>query len=259
MSLIISGITLIIFQLIADMGNSNASSLNLIGFIAYCSVGIIGLILLIIGIRAKAKGKNATIIVHAANERKYTVLSYISATFVGIICLSDIIALFGDDFSQSLVFETIGSMLLLIYLIFYRGKKPSFLFPIAELCLGLSYIYGLFNLNTVYILSLENPSLYIIFSIAPRFISGVIYIILATVIYRESYTVSNIKILGSIVFALIMFVIIFWRLIVLGYFNLNIPSIILPLTIFLYTCVVPINNTPTTEEQSTTLKGDDNS
>ena len=258
MALIISGITLIIFQLIADVGNSNASSLNLIGFIAYCSVGIIGLIMLTIGLLPKTKLK-ATIILHQTYKKRYNVLSYIFAILVGIICFGYMNLLF-DEFSQYYLFLTISSLYLLIYLLFYRGKKPSSLFPIAMLFFGLSNIYGVLGWLPIVIIQSPSKDLFAhaIFRILFMFSSSVIYIILSIMIYKEKFAISRIKILGRIAFVL-MVIFIFRALIIDLWLHFNIEEIILPLTIFLYTCVVPINNTPTTEEQSITLKGGNNS
>ena len=120
MEFIISGSILIVLQFIADVGNSNGGLnffknvttfesfiYSFIAFTAYCSVGIIGLIIHIIGIKNKRKGKKATIILHKTNEKKYTVLSYVFATLVGIICFAYMIALF-DDISISFLFITIS-------------------------------------------------------------------------------------------------------------------------------------------------------
>lgn len=253
MELIITGCILIALQLIGDVGSLFAGGLNyftnvisfdvflyeLINFTAYSSIGILGVVFHIIGIKSYRKGGNATIILHKTDKKRYTVLSYIFAVLLGLTCLGYVEMICRDGFSQSGTFQLISLLFLLIYLLFYRNKKPTLLFSVALLLAGISYIYGLF-ISLPNLILLSGTSWYyryLVFSILPILATSIVYIIIAIMLYMEKFSTSCIKILGAIAFSLMMLKIFYGK----GVFCIDLGEIILPLTIFIYTCIVPIN------------------
>ncbi len=71
--------------------------------------------------------------------------------------------------------------------------------------IGSAYLYGLLSNLTWYIIylpDLDNYPAYVMMEIIPCLVAGILYIVIATMIYKEKFSVRAVKILGYIVFAM---------------------------------------------------------
>lgn len=251
MATTIIGIVLIAFQLIGDIGNLATKGLgfyNFPSFLGYSIVGIIGCIFLIIGIANIKKGRKATIVLHEGVKPSYTIISYFFPVVLGLFSFLFVIDIFKYFYASS-IFLSIGNILLFTYLLLQRSKKPTFLFSLSILLIGLYYIVGQFEtlINMLYFIGTEYFSR-IIFLKLIIVVASIIYIVIAIMLYREKFSIKCIKILGSAAFALLTLNEVFGSLITIGIFQFDLIDIILPLTIFIYTCIIPISNASTPQE-----------
>lgn len=270
MALGIVGVVLIVLQFIgcagaAKVGNSlppipnifNISNFeSFIGecatFIGYYLIGILGLIFIIIG----SKSKKPTIILHKTEKKRYTVLSYVFAVLLALSIALCIIMISSDiySFSPFALFSVLSSILLILYILFYRNKKPSFLFSVAILLAGIAYIFGLSTriLSLLHYLNSINAFRFIT-SFILQLVGGIIYIVLAVKLYKEKFSILSVKILGGVGFAVLNFMSValyLYNLISSGYSSITINiDDFLTLTIFIYTCIVPICNTPILDKE----------
>ena len=206
---IIAGIVLIILQLLSLIGKSSASvQMNeSIWFnIGYYGVGIAGVILLVFGLRALNKGLFSQLVLHRKTKKIHSITKWI------MFCISSLLfAMYTMAFFSNLPQISLWSLLLLfatlsfsIYLLLYAYKKPSCLFSTALIFTGAAYLYNLICAFP-YLLSLSYMNdfgLYMTFAIVPRFFTGILYIVIATMLYKECFSVKVIKVLGWTAFVL---------------------------------------------------------
>ncbi len=245
-------ILVMITQANVENNYAGSTTFNFSYYIGYFSTGIIGLVLLIFGCKAYNKGLRSEVILHTKTSKLNTVVKWISFPVCLLIAASYIISAiqYEEIFDIFTILMVCSTLSLSVYLIFYLHKRPSCLFSASLIFLGITYIYGICSNITFYILDLpeiDNYELYIVFGIIPRIVAGILYIVIATMLYKERFSVTCIKILGWTVLALELSNRILADILVFGnvsYFFYNITNLLLLLLviiIFLYTSVFKLD------------------
>ena len=245
-------ILVMITQANVENNYAGSTAFNFSYYIGYFSTGIIGLVLLIFGCKAYNKGLRSEVILHTKTSKLNTVVKWISIPVCLLIAASYIISAiqYEEIFDIFTILMVCSTLSLTAYLIFYLHKRPSCLFSASLIFLGITYIYGICSNITYYILDLpeiDNYELYIIFGLIPRIATGILYIVIATMLYKEHFSVKCIKILGWMVLALELSNRILSNLLVFGevsylFYNLtNLLLLMLVIIIFLYTSVFKLD------------------
>lgn len=208
---IVTGIVMILLQLISIAGqqssNSSITNPNLAFYIGLYSVGITGVILLIFGIRAYSKGLYSQNVLHRKSQKISSVVKWTSFSISALLVLYYLIYIVVNikDLSISTWLMFIGTSFFFTYSLFYMYKKPSCLFSGSLIFIGSAYLYGLLSNLTWYIFylsDLDNYPAYVMMELIPCFVAGILYIVIATMIYKEKFSIRVVKILGYIAFAM---------------------------------------------------------
>lgn len=243
---IILGIGLLCLQVASFAGNSNGGSIHteaslytLLYLIGYLFPGICGLVSLIFGIKAYRSGETANIILHRNKKKSHKIIKYI---FVSLLSFNLLIGLgiYISGFSVDLML-IVSVVLMLLYLLLYQNKKPSFLFSAAVVLAGIGSLYGVLS-------NLLDILVYKRITAIPYLAIGILYLLVGIMIYREKFSSKCIRVLGTTAFVLDMVMVIYYRSMFWAFIPF-LTDIILPSAIFVYTCIVPIYNTI---EQETT-------
>ena len=232
---IILGIVLICLQILSFIGGSNSISLGfdlftLFYLIGYLLPGVCGIVSLFCGYIAYCNGDTAKIILHTNTATHHTIIKRICISLLFVLLLYIVfINLIRDGFgvSLSLIFSLFAIVLMLLYLMLHQGKKPSFLFSAAVVLAGMSYVCGILSNMTV--------------AAIPYFAIGILYILIGVMLYKEKFLLNRIRVMGAIAFGLEMVMVIYYRLMYWAFIPFII-ALILPTTIFAYTCIVPVCN-----------------
>ena len=210
---IIAGSVMILLQLISmiALSSSDYYSLNAgynAGFNAgFYTTGIVGIVLLAFGISAYKKGLCSQLILHARSRKLHTVIKWVAfviTILLFVYYLITFITTFSDlnIYTFLMIFATLSFAL---YLLFYLYKKPCCLLSTSLIFIGIAYLYGLISNMTYYLLYLPEYDFYmimVIFRIIPKLIAGILYIVLASKLYKENFSIKVIKVIGWIAFAM---------------------------------------------------------
>lgn len=210
---IIAGSLMILLQLISmiALSSSDYYSLNAsynAGFNAgFYTTGIVGIVLLIFGISAYKKGLRSQLILHTRSRRLHTVIKWVAfviTILLFVYYLITFITTFSDlnIYMFLMIFATLSFAL---YLLFYLYKKPCCLLSTSLIFIGIAYLYGIISNMTYYLLYLSEYDFYmimVIFRIIPKLIAGILYIVLASKLFKENFSIKAIKIIGWITFAM---------------------------------------------------------
>lgn len=249
---IILGTSLVILQVLSLLGSSienityHFESLqNLLAFtIGYILPGVCGIISLALGIRAYMSGETIELILH--NRGKATkIFNYVLGSLMLLIMLLGAITAFESIQSITGVLYIYATLSMIVYLWFHQGKKPSSLYAASIIIIGCIFVLTpLINSRDIYALLIyaEKPeSTYILRSIAFTIACGVTNIVTGILLYRETFSVPLVKILGFVSF--VLFFIPEIETILDGSIYIDFYSIryLLHLTILIHTCFIPIH------------------
>ena len=250
---IIAGIVMIILQILAMIGQSsveNTYDTNIWSNIGFYSIGITGAILLFFGIRVSSDGLYSQLILHSKTKTIHTVIKWIMFSISALLFVFYVISFINSwsDFNIFTILMIFATLSFALYMLLYVYKKPCCLFSTALIFTGVAYLYGLISNLTYYILYLtdmDNYGMYVLFGIIPRFITGVLYIIIAVKLYKENFSVNLIRVLGWVAFALEFINRVLCDLIVFQNFYFydigGVLFILLTVGIVLYTSVFEMN------------------
>ena len=233
------------------------------------SLGIYGIILLCYGIGAYKTRERAKYILHTQKDRKYKIVKWF---FVVLLMLSLVyyIALIRFQFKYGYLiaftqlFSTYAPLLasivfLMVYLVFYIGKKPCCLLSISFLFAGYSYLATqILSFNNMILYNESYPYLFYgnLLSFVAETTVGILYTIMAVKLYKECRINKWIYIFGWASIALLFINTLGNNIIMYatGYLMFSASSIIaliiriatvmlLPISLFVYTCIIKVNLT----------------
>lgn len=235
------GATLLVLQILSLLGNAptNTAANNLAYYIGFFLPGICGALLLLFGIKAYQSGETAQIMLHNNHTKAHTVTKFIIIFLLTFKLLYEGYCCIAYDFDIYNIIYIIVSVLFIVYFVIYQGKKPSFLFASSTSLFGALHLYGLYSV-IVKVLVLWNISITpsIVLWWIVRFAMGMIYILIGAILYRESFNVLRIKVLGGVSFILAILIVIVSQI---GVSTIHLDDIFLPLTIFIYTSIIQLS------------------
>lgn len=252
---IISGSVMILLQLISmiALSSSDYYSLNAgynAGFNAgFYTTGIVGIVLLIFGVSAYKKGLRSQLILHTRSRKLHTVIKWVAfviTILLFVYYLITFITTFSDlnIYTFLMIFATLSFAL---YLLLYLYKKPCCLLSTSLIFIGIAYLYGLIS-NMTYYLFLPGYDFYmimVIFRIIPKLIAGIMYIVLASKLYKENFSIKVIKVIGWIAFAMEFSNLILYPILVGSsyyFYNMaNLFYVLFTISLLLYISVFKIN------------------
>ena len=225
-----------------------------------CSAGICGVLLLCYGIGAYRLRGRTKYILHPHKDKRFQIIKWFSVAFLTIYLISIIMSVRNIMmflFSPSALL--VGSLItLIVYLIFYIGKKPSYLLSSSLVLAGSAYIIGQSSISSSFVFYYNNYDfstfLVIILSFVLRLIVGILYIVMAVKLYRGDsknkwiYKTSWIPIFLLLIEAFLDITNVFitggWITFIDNSAELLlnfITRLLLPVILFVYTCVVEID------------------
>ena len=161
--------------------------------------GIVGLALLIFGVLAYRKGLYSKLVLHEGNSKFAKVMKWGGFAVSGLLML-----VYAVSNMRYLTFDALlpllGTVAFCVYSLEYMGKKPSCLFSAVLILIGVTYLYSLITNAYFYSLFVTMP--FVIMSIVPQLLAGILYIVIAVMIYWEKFPILVVKILGWVVLAL---------------------------------------------------------
>lgn len=202
---IISGIVLLVLQVLSIIGSAGANAGGNLGYyIGFYSPTIIGIALLVFGSRAYRNEIYSELVLHSKIHAVIKWVGFTVSTLLFIYYLLYFITnLSGFDIFS--LFNLFGTLAFSVYTLFYMCKKPSCLFSTTLVFVGVAYIYGIISNLSYYILYLPDADFfipYVFTGILPRLFAGILYIVVATIVFKENFSVNAVKVLGWIIFAL---------------------------------------------------------
>lgn len=256
---IVSGIVLIIMQILAIIGRAyaendvNAPTYAAASGVGFYMMGIVGIILVYFGKKAYNLGIYSEIILHTKPKKPLEALKYIALSLLLLPCLMYFRYFSISNISGILMICSILS--LAIYLLFYAYKKPSCLFSSSLIFVGLANFLALLTNTEFYysllVISDTDDILRLVLHTIPSLIASTLYIVIAVILYKEKFSPPTIRIMGCIVFGLEFLIGVFYDICVSQHFNYY--SIILnplPAIFFLYLSVFQLNNKVLPPEQT---------
>lgn len=257
---IVLGIVMIFSQIISFAGQDSIDFLVYesiwlnIGFvIGYFIVGIIGMVLLIFGARTYKKEICSQLVLHNNSKKKHFILKWVSFSFSALLFICYLLAMIFSEVSYGVlgILIVLSVLSYMLYSLFYMYKKPSTLFSTTLVFLGCSSLFSGANNYKNLILYFYSNNLYL-FSIfnycVPQIITGLLYISIAILIYREKFSVKAVKVLGWIVFAFEMYTRVISRLLEMFVLDvligISVEDILLTIFVvflFVFTSVFEIN------------------
>lgn len=210
---IVSGVVLIALQVLSAIGSKSANASvdgNLGYYIGYYSPTIIGVLLMAFGIRANYIGLETELVLHRNSKKTHTVVKWIGFALSVLLLLGNLYSIItdGPGFDIFTLLNLLGMLALSVYSLFYMYKKPSCLFSTAMIFVGSAYVYGVVSDIPYYIMYLSDTDYfipYLYMGILPRLITGILYIVAATILYKEDFSVKVVRVLGWTIFALEVF------------------------------------------------------
>ena len=250
---IISGIVLLAMEILTFTMPSPPSTnpnYNIGYYIGLYSPAILGITLLIFGGRAYSNGSYSKLILHENSKKIHTVMKWCGFALSTLLFLDHLLTFVASwrDLNVWTILNILGPLFFSVYALFYMYKRPSCLFSAALIFIGVSYIYGIINSIVYFIVYSPEADYfvsYVFTGILPRVAAGVLYIILASIIHKESFSVKMIRVLGWTVFALEILSRVVCNIIVLqsNYFMdlVEIMYLLFVTILMLYLCVFKVN------------------
>ncbi len=205
---IVSGIVLLVMQVLSIIGSSGTNAGDNLGYyIGFYFPAILGVILLALGSHTYQNVVYSELVLHTGRKNISSVVKWSGftvSTLLSVYYLIDFITNMSDFDIFSLI-NFFGTLAFSVYTLFYMYKKPSCLFSTTLILVGAVYIYGILSNLSYYILYLSDADFfipYLIMGILPRFFAGILYIVVAVIMYKEKFSVTSIKVLGWVIFAL---------------------------------------------------------
>ena len=208
---IIAGIIMISLQLFSMMALTSAgvdyTSSDIWYNIGFYSIGVVGVILLIFGIKAYKKGLRSQLVLHTKSRKFHIVIKWIMFIITAFVCVDYSISFIQnfDNFNIYTLLIVFAALAFAVYLLFYIYKKPSCLPSTCLIFMGIAYLYGILSNMTYYLIYASEYDFWttmLIFRIIPQLIVGILYIILATKLYKEKFSVNAVKVIGWVAFVL---------------------------------------------------------
>ena len=208
---IVSGIVLLVLQLLAMIGASTVGMANVTGsigfYLGFYSPGITGILLLIFGCRAFRNKVYSKLILHTNSSKVHTITKWVGFSISTLLLIRYLMEFIFQwpNFDLFVILSFFGFLSFSAYTLFYMYKKPSCLFSAAMIFIGAACLYGLISRLSYYIIYFYDQDYFIpyIFTyILPTFAAGILYIVIASILHLETFSVQTIKILGWTVFAL---------------------------------------------------------
>ena len=234
------GAILIAAQILSYVGNLASegiyffSTFSLIYFLSYNLAGIIGATLLYFGIRAFSSREKASFIIH---PKRLPVLKYIFIALLSLLAIDRFLSMNKLNIESCCII--ISSVLLIMYFVFFYGKKPSLLFPAAIIFAGIGYLVHSLRMVYFYTIYADAALFGTTLQTFAEIAIGILYVIYGILIYKEKHSAILTAVCGwSSLACAILFVI---ASVAQPFFVLNL-LFIFPITIFVYTVVVPICN-----------------
>ena len=252
---IIAGSVMVLLQLISMIVLSSSDYYLNAGYndgynAGFYTTGIVGIVLLAFGISAYKKGLRSQLILHTRSRKLHTAIKWVAfviTILLFVYYLITFITTFSDlnIYTFLMIFATLSFAL---YLLLYLYKKPCCLISTSLIFIGIAYLYGLISNMRYYLLYLLEYDFYmimVIFRIIPKLIAGIMYIVLASKLYKENFSIKVIKAIGWIVFAMEFSNLILYPILVgISYYFYNLADllyVLFAIGLLLYISVFKIN------------------
>ena len=188
-----------LLSIVASLKNNVNIKLGPGYYVGLYGPGIIGLALLVFGVLAYRKGLYSKLVFHEGNSKFAKVMKWIGFAVSGLLMV-----VYALSNMQYLTFDTLlplfGTVAFCVYTLEYMGKKPSCLFSTTLILIGVTYLYNL--ITNAYFYTLYSTIPFVIMSIVPQLLAGILYIVIAAMIYWEKFPILVVKILGWVLLAL---------------------------------------------------------
>lgn len=241
----IAGAVLMLLQVLSCLAYKQRNPYTVFNpgyYLGLYAPGIVGIVLLVFGIRAYRKKLYSKLILHSRRRKISAVIKWLGI-IVSTLLLIIYILTGIPTIRLELLLNLFGALSFCVYALFYMDKKPSCLFSTALIFLGVGYLYTL--ISNAYYYMLFGTDLYFYTSILPRLLAGVLYIVVAAIVFREKFSVTGVKILGWIIFALeILHRVVCGVLITQGIYFMslyNLLELLFVMIVALYLSVLKIN------------------
>ena len=146
-------------------------------------------------------------VLHTRSKKIHTVIKWGGFTVSTFLFINYLLSFITNlsDFDVFSLFNLFGTLAFSMYALFYMYKKPSCLFSTALVFIGIAYIYGIISNLPYYILYLPDADFfipYVFTGVLPRLFAGILYIVVASIVFKENFSANAVKVLGWIIFAL---------------------------------------------------------
>ena len=207
---IISGVVLLVLQFIGidglRSGNGNISG-DFWTYVGFYSPAIVGIVLIVFGRRAYKNNICSRLVLHSKSKKIHNVIRWISFAVSTLLCATYLLTFIASfaDFDVYRLLMMFSTLAFCVYTLCYMYKKPSCLFSTALIFLGVAYIYDIISNFVDYLLALTQYDFFVYFvwlRMIPKFIAGILYIVVAVKIYKENFSPKVIRFFGLTIFAL---------------------------------------------------------
>lgn len=202
---IIAGSIMILLQLLSIIALNSADYYTNAGYNSgFYTVGIVGIVLLIFGINAYKKGLRSQLVLHTRSRKFHTVIKWVLFVITALLFVN-YLATFIQHFDSFNIYRLLmifATLSFAVYLLFYIYKKPSCLPSASLIFIGIAYLYDIFGNMTYYLFDVLEYDLLIIFRIIPKLIAGILYIVLASKLYKGNFSIKAVKAIGWVAFAM---------------------------------------------------------
>ena len=206
---IIAGLALLILPLLAIIGDTFAitnTNLDTEPYFGLYSLAVAGIILLFYGRHVHRKYVYSKLILHINDKKIHIIMKWVGFVLSSLLFICSSVEII-SSLPYFNIFTLLGAFSFLsfsVYSLFYMYKRPSCLFSATLIFIGVGYIYGIISNLTYYVSYLSDDSfvLYIFTYILPRLFTGILYLAIASIIYKESFSAKVVKNLGWITFSL---------------------------------------------------------
>lgn len=241
---IFSGIAMIVVQLLGMIGRATAEYTDPAvwsnpGFYA---VGVVGIILLIAGIIAFRNESSAELVLHRKDSKFHGAMRWVgfgwSASLLMFLLLELLISASRMDTAELVqpVVMLFALLFFALYFLFYMYKKPTALFSAALIFTGVRCLVG-FIFDVVVDAPYGASRLFIAEEFCRLSTAGILYIVVASMLHRETFHVKTVKIFGWILLG-------YEALGVLFHFVFDpyaLSELLFVLIPALYICLIPLN------------------
>lgn len=242
----ITGVVLIVLQLIGQSAVGKIPSNDIWYNIGFYSPGIIGVLLLIFGCRDYRNKRCSKLILHTNSKKIHTVMKWFGFVLSSLMfadCLLEMI-LSWPDINFGSILNFVGFLSYCVYSLFYMYRKPSCLFSTSLIFIGVSELFGMFrNLtaSVLYLLDSDYFVPYVFTRIIPELAAGGLYIVIASIIYKEKFSAKAVRTLGWIVFVCEILARVVTNIVVQQVYAVNVPGLLFVMLLLMYTSVFKLN------------------